>query len=294
LFAVSIGVIHSLGMGIFNFFPTAHTISPERRLNCRIGMMTKNKVRTDGLDNKSKENKMKTTYATLKQDMARAYRDKLKWMTRRVMVPQPPDWAERSYIDGDKNVMVFDGRSRPDGVHFECTLKYGKPGDQLILGTTWSVPKGYDKLTPTELPVGHFAGLPVMTSGYGAAFKPIPIWSYFDGDEKPKGFGELRPAMLLPNKLRDRMPRETLKIVRAEMVQDITEEEAIAEGIDTECEQYHIAQNIMDNLGVVDGASHSIERGSPEISVFKTLWDSIYASKGYSWDSNLWVWCLGW
>jgi hypothetical protein len=242
---------------------------------------------------------MKTTYATLKPDMARAYRDKLKWMTRRVMVPQPPDWAEKSYIDDDKNVVVFDGKSRPDGVHYKRSLKYGKHDDQLILGTTWSVPKEYDNLKPTELPVGHLAGLPVMTtSETGAAFNPIPIWSYFDSDEKPEGYGKLRPARFLPNKLRDRMPRETLKIVRAERVQKISSADAMDEGVgeilmDT---NHPLRRRTYNDHGHWTG-NEKLDADGPyagAVDAFAALWNSINAGRGYSWDSNPWVWVLGW
>ncbi|MEJ2023455.1 MAG: hypothetical protein P8Y00_00255 [Deltaproteobacteria bacterium] len=201
---------------------------------------------------------MKTTYVTLKPDMARAYRDKLKWMTRRVMVPQPPDWAENSYVDDDRNVIVFDGKSRPDCVHYERSLKYGKHDDQLILGTTWSTLKNYDGLKPTDLEFG------------------APLWSYFDSNDKPDGYGKLRPGRFLPNKFRDQMPRETLKIVRAERVQDITEDDAWNEGID---------------MGEVMEIPCS---GPLGVAVFSRLWNSINAERGYSWDSNPWVWVLGW
>jgi len=233
---------------------------------------------------------MKTTYATLKPDMARAYRDKLKWNTRRVMRVQPPcegyelawcasDTENRSHI-GKYHWIKRDGIDvlEIDKRYFKCP--YGHRGDQLILGTTWSVPKEYDHLKPIDLPVGHLAGLPVMTtSGTGAAFKPIPIWSYFDGDEKPEGFGKLRPARFLPNKLRDRMPRETLEIVRAERVQGITEEDAVMEGI------------ISTAVFTPNGDDYTGLLASDQ---FPDLWDSINAARGYSWDSNPWVWVLGW
>jgi hypothetical protein len=237
---------------------------------------------------------MKTTYVTLKPDMARAYREKLKWMTRRVMVPQPPDWAEKSYIDGDKNVIVFDGKSRPDGIHYERSLKYGKTGDHIILGTTLSVPIEYDHLKPTELPVGDLAGLPIMTtSGTGAAFKPIPMWSYFDSDEKPEGFGKLRPARFLPNKLRDRMPRETLKIVRAERVQDITEDDAVMEGIRRVTKDGNIFKYCVYDCSDYSSTPWQDMPHSP-LEAFSMLWDSINEARGYSCDSNPWVWVLGW
>jgi hypothetical protein len=228
---------------------------------------------------------MKTTYVTLKPDMARAYREKRKLMTRRVMRVQPPgegyELAFRFSCTGNnshigkyswiKSDVILDRDTR----YFKCP--YGHRGDQLILGTTWAVPKEYDNLKPAELPVGHLAGLTVMTtSGTGAAFKPIPIWSYFDGDEKPEGFGRLRRARFFPNKLRDRMPRETLKIVRAERVQDITEDDAWNEGID---------------MGEVMEIPCS---GPLGVAVFSRLWNSINSDREYSWDSNPWVWCLGW
>lgn len=228
---------------------------------------------------------MKTTYITFNPDMARAYREGRKKMTRRVMVPQPPDWAEKSYIDDYKNVIVFEGKSRPDGVYYERSLKYGKHDDHLIIGTTWSAPKELDNLKPNELPIGYFAGLPIMSYVSGAAFNPIPIWSYFDGDEKPEGFGKLRPGRFLPNKLRDRMPRETLKIVRAERVQGITDRESILNGI------FETPRD----PGFECWSTHGMrEYFATPRRAFKQLWNSINEKCGYSWDSNPWVWCIGW
>jgi hypothetical protein len=237
---------------------------------------------------------MKTTYITFKREMARAYAEGRKRMTRRVSKFQPPSDARNISFQfsrrNDRWECHFKGAGgRLGGVGLKCP--YGQPGDQIILGTTWATLEKYDNRKPSDLPTEE---MQPRTSGSVIRWDPIPIWSYFDSDEKPEGFGKLRPGRFLPGFLRGRMPRETLKIVRAEQIRKITEDDAISEGIDTECEQYHVAQNIMDNLGVVDGASHSVERGSPEISVFKTLWDSINAARGYGWDSNPWVWALGW
>ena len=240
---------------------------------------------------------MKTTYVTFKQEMARAYAEGRKRMTRRVI--KWPKWIQDcdysfSMIAEIINSNDYRGvvkRGWCGVTEHQYRFPYGAPGDQLILGTTWATLEKYDNRKPSDLPTEE---MQPSTPGSVIRWDPIPLWSYFDSDEKPDGFGKLRPGRFLPGFLRDRMPRETLKIVRAERVQDITEEDAISEGIDIECEQYHIAQNIMDNLGVVDGASHSVERGSPEISVFKTLWDSINADRSYEWGSNPWVWVLGW
>jgi hypothetical protein len=229
---------------------------------------------------------MKTTYITFKREMARAYAEGRKRMTRRVIkhIPalgDPKNWCHKI---GSGKFWIAVGNYRK-------YCPYGQPGDQIILGTTWATLEKYDNRRPSDLPTEE---MQPSTPGSVIRWDPIPIWSYFDSDEKPEGFGKLRSGRFLPGFLRDRMPHETLKIVRAEQIRKITEDDAISEGIDTECEQYHVAQNIINNLCVVDGASHSVERGSPEISVFKTLWESINAGRGYSWDSNPWVWVLGW
>jgi hypothetical protein len=63
----------------------------------------------------------------------------------------------------------------------------------------------------------------------------------------------------------------TVKDVRVERLQEITEEDAIAEGI---------------RIGI---------GGEPYFScrdAFVALWDSINAKRGYSWDANPWVWVV--
>jgi hypothetical protein len=218
-------------------------------------------------------------YLTFTREMARAYAEGRKRMTRRVLKvrkqggkmghPEPPWQVEE---DGKLYYQDEYGDYHPA----EDFCPYGKPGDQIILGTTWAVPKTYDDMKPTELSPGY---------GFGPQFKPIPIWSYFDSDEKPEGFGKLRPGRFLPGFLRDRMPRETLKIIRAERVQDITNEEAIREGIfETPREP---GFNCWSTYGILDLYPTPRE-------AFKALWESINAGRGYSWDSNPWVWVLGW
>jgi hypothetical protein len=215
---------------------------------------------------------MKTTYITFKREMARAYAEGRKRMTRRVIkhIPalgDPKNWCHKI---GSGKFWIAVGNYRK-------YCPYGQPGDQIILGTTWAVPECYDHLKPTELPKYEGTGLHDCM--------PIDIWSYFDSDEKPEGFGKLRPGRFLPGFLRGRMPRETLKIVRAERVQDITDEEAILEGIfETPREP-----------GFDCWSTHGMREYYPTPrAAFKALWNSINAGRGYSWDSNPWVWALGW
>lgn len=229
---------------------------------------------------------MKTTYTTFTREMARAYREKRKWMTRRVMRVQPHgngySLSRVATTTGDRSCIGKLHWIKREGLNIiESDARYfnylyGRPGDQLILGTTWAVPKTYDDMKPTELSPGY---------GFGPQFKPIPIWSYFDSDEKPEEFGKLRPGRFLPGFLRDRMPKETLKIVRVEQVQDITDEEAILEGIfETPREP---GFDCWSTYGMRD--YYPTPRDA-----FKALWDSINASRGYTWDSNPRNWALGW
>jgi hypothetical protein len=226
---------------------------------------------------------MKTTYTTLKREMARAYREKRKRMTRRVI--KWPKWIQDCDYSLSRIAEIINSndyrgivkRGCCDGIEHQYRCPYGTPGDQLILGTTWAVPECYDHLKPTELPKYEGTGLHDCM--------PIDIWSYFDSDEKPDGFGKLRPGRFLPGFLRDRMPRETLKIVRAERVQDITNEEAILEGIfETPRDP---GFDCWSTYGMRD--YYPMPRDA-----FRALWDRINADRGFSWDSNPWVWVLGW
>jgi hypothetical protein len=208
-------------------------------------------------------------YLTFTREMARSYAEGRKRMTRRVIkhIPtlgDPKHWCHK----------IGSGTFWTAVGNYRKYCPYGAPGDQLILGTTWAVPKFYDACKPTELMIEEFIDL-----------RPIPIWSYFDSDEKPDGFGKLRPGRFLPGFLRGRMPRETLRIVRVERMQDITNYGAIREGIfETPREP-----------GFDCWSTHGMRDYYPTPrDAFKALWESINAGRGYSWDSNPWVWVLGW
>jgi hypothetical protein len=224
-------------------------------------------------------------YLTFKREMARAYADGRKRMTRRVLKvrkqggkmghPEPPWQVEE---DGKLYYQDEYGDYHPA----DDFCPYGQPGDQLILGTTWAVPREFDHLKPSELPFS--------VNGLLNGVMPIPIWSYFesyfDSDEKPDWFGKLRPGRFLPSKFRNRMPRETLKIVRAERVQDITNEEAILEGIfETPREP---GFDCWSTYGMRD--YYPTPRDA-----FRALWDSINDKRhGCSYSENPWIFVIGW
>ena len=74
------------------------------------------------------------------------------------------------------------------------------------------------------------------------------------------------------------MPKEAARIflkvtdVRVERLQDITEEDAIAEGM---------------SKTLVDGVVFISAKGN-----FHVFWDSLNIKRGYGWDANPWVWVI--
>lgn len=64
-------------------------------------------------------------------------------------------------------------------------------------------------------------------------------------------------------------------MVRAERLQEITEEDAIAEGIEIVWEQSQYKG--------VPGLANPRE-------LYAWVWDSLNAKRGYGWDKNNWVW----
>lgn len=74
------------------------------------------------------------------------------------------------------------------------------------------------------------------------------------------------------------MPKEAARIflkvtdVRVERLQDITEEDAITEGM---------------SKTLVDGVVFISAKGN-----FHVLWDSLNIKRGYGWDTNPWVWVI--
>lgn len=105
-------------------------------------------------------------------------------------------------------------------------------------------------------------------------FSPDCVYTVRPNSYRKKGWYK-RSALFMPKK-RARLWRE-ITAVRVERVQDINETDATAEG----CLSYN---------------HHDIERNiylrrSARV-LFKDLWDSINAKRGYGWDVNPWVWVV--
>jgi len=191
-------------------------------------------------------------------EMMRAILDGKKTQTRRVIKPQP-DYAilkEGTELEAHKCPQLasvhsgrkewglyrvpFHGRDVPC-FSFDCP--YGKPGDRLWCKETF---------------VRQYTGF-----DYGIIYKADGIKISEDMKWSPSIY----------------MPRWASRIIleitgiRVERIQDITEEDAKAEG----CEIGH---------GLTDDSPFFAREA------FQKLWDSINAKRGYGWYENPWVWVI--
>lgn len=213
-------------------------------------------------------------------EMVRAVLDDRKANTRRIVTPQPHSYHDNSLVwakrlpQGKRHwtpVFWQDGKLLDLGLSL---CPYGRPGDRLWVREAWRVGSGYD-----ELP--------------GSKFTSPSIYYEADGDKKGAGFelGRYRHARFMPRWA----SRITLEItdVRAERLNDISEEDAIAEGVEPNCGLLDHT-NCKDHFG--EWLMYPLEKyegGEPAYSAkesFSTLWESINGEG--SWDANPWVWVV--
>ncbi|CDX01268.1 Hypothetical protein DPCES_1381 [Desulfitobacterium hafniense] len=89
------------------------------------------------------------------------------------------------------------------------------------------------------------------------------------------------------------MPRKAARIflrvtnVRVERLQDIIEDDAMAEGISWLDEACYENNGWHPTYYDPDSGGHPVFRDG-----FKKLWDSLNAKRGYGWDTNPWVWVI--
>ena len=204
---------------------------------------------------------MKTTYAPLSPQMALARAEGRKTQTRRIV--KLPFWLKSDDVVFTRMQDGFpDGLRAVFGYHddpnaFSIKPPYGLPGDRIGWLTTWASEWAYDDKPPREM------------------LDDAPLWSYHDSDEKPAGFGKLRPGRFLPGFLRDRMPSDEIVSVRVVRLQDITEEDLKAEGID------HVRDEWV-------GACGDFDESLTDRQLYEILWDHINGPG--SWNRNDQVW----
>ena len=206
-------------------------------------------------------------------EMVRAILDGRKTQTRRVIEPQPDGvtgdgtpWMKRTISRVDDTVsppVIIETDKTRDGEQICKSIhcRYGGPGDGLWVRETYSATRDGVRVNRPE--------------------EGDRIWYRADND---------RPTWA---------SRITLPItsIRAERVQDITDEDAIAEGI--ECVRYPVEPK-RGVPGLAPTFRHYLNpdfnggRGVGPRHSYKTLWSSINANRGYGWDRNPWVWVIEW
>lgn len=162
-------------------------------------------------------------------EMVRAILGGHKNQTRRVMKPQPPPgWG---------------GRSEVASMAGHCP--YGQPGDRLWVRETWS-----DGPNPWGKPVVYRAD---VTPEMYATYEDCDMPHYW------------KPSIYMPRQ----HCRIILKIVsvRAERLQSISQDDAIAEGVFMLAHKSHIDS-------------------------FAATWDEINTKPGRRWSDNPWIWVI--
>lgn len=147
---------------------------------------------------------------------------------------------------------------------------YGEPGDCLWIRETWAVQPKFNLVKPRDLTteIGHY-----LADG------PKPDWC-----------GKTRAAIHMP----ERYSRTTVEItgIRIERIQDITQKDAIAEGIlstvwETGSTRYKDYLTSGKEYGHPDYDYPTVT--TPKES-YRTLIIKLYGPK--VWDENWWVWVI--
>jgi len=203
--------------------------------------------------------------------MVRKIIEDLKTNTRRVMKPQP--FLEHGkdgswwFLDRSKDGYGKTNSAWKDGDKpFWTYCPYGKPGDRLWVRESFiHVDATYCYEASTSIPVD-------------------PARTIYRADETDPGYGPWKPSIHMPRDL----SRLTLEIVsvKVERVQDISEEDAKAEG----CPVIQVTHHPCSEIERLIKQKHGVGT-YPAKRHFQFLWDSINA-KTNPWSSNPWVWCI--
>jgi hypothetical protein len=187
---------------------------------------------------------MKQRPILFSKPMVFAIMDDIKTQTRRVVKPQPDEYAA---MQGDQCMLVHD--SSPDMHNSELiACPYGKPGDQLWVKET------------------------VWVDADTKEFKWYAHQRIFKVD-RVRDNARLWPSI----HMKRAWSRIQLEItgIRVERLQDISEDDAKAEGV-------------TDFGNITDPKTGEIDRDAVE--AYEALWESINGPG--SWDANPWVWVV--
>lgn len=197
--------------------------------------------------------------------MVRAILAGTKTQTRRALKTQfAPDSEpaemcatnERGHQTSGHSGMWWDDTAGNSDLAVRCP--YGVPGDRLWVRETWSTHSCFDDIKPSDLTT-----------------RSLHYWA--DGEIQT---GKKRPGMFMPRWA----SRITLEVtgVRVERLQDISEEDAMAEGCEVAAETTGEDERLRAECGYFPTSSYA--------HGYRLLWEQINGHG--SWDANPWVWCI--
>lgn len=207
-------------------------------------------------------------------EMVRAILDGRKTQTQRVI-----RWSEKSHEE--EGALLLEGKSGAywpynchSGNENPVACPYGVPGDRLWVREAFRFGEHWNgnHNTATNL-VNYRADGEWRHLGL-----PTTPWTH---EEPNNPEDKWRPSIFMPRWA----SRITLEVtaVRVERVQDISEEDATAEGLESFTE-YH----------TMPGKPHLQEpyRQVEALEQFEDLWDRLNKKRGYVWEKNPWVWVV--
>jgi hypothetical protein len=220
------------------------------------------------------------------REMIRALHSGRKTQTRRMVTPMRGMQSEWLTVEGiNRSPRLYTCHTNPDrrfGAQMDhprggplgwVQCPYGEPGDRLWVREAWRVSHKHDHLAPRDLPFDR--GMTIMY-GAGGSRAHNAAGEYVNDRNYPPTLpawaGKGRPSIHMPRAA----SRTDLEVtgVRVERLQDITEADAEAEGVDF--------------LRHVPDADETLSARD----LYRILWDSINEARGYGWKSNPWVWVV--
>ena len=227
-------------------------------------------------------------------EMVRALLSGRKTQTRRIIKPQP-DGAWAVNIETGEHTCIKDATGKPwyniGGINGLPQCPYGQPGHKLWVRETWA---RWDKKR-----IDNKGRIRWMShTEYRADGRGLPT------------VAKWRPSIHMP-RYESRISL-TIEDVRVERVQDIMEEDAIKEGVPEwankdditnghyldrplethwceKCQGEGTHGAMGENMGVTEADCSECDTS---IKLFRNLWDSINAKRGYGWDTNPWVFVI--
>ncbi|MDW3683355.1 hypothetical protein RA280_16700 [Cupriavidus sp. CV2] len=187
--------------------------------------------------------------------MVRAILDGRKTQTRRVVKPQP-EVSEQGNLMGEWLQRPLSGLLLPRLQDITMHCPYGQPGGRLWVRETWAQPTTLD---------------------------PGPTFYRADYPDSVLGkYENLPPADAITWKPSIHMPRALSRIllevtaVRVERLNDCSEADALAEGIDPK--------------SLFNWRPDESKSANPQVQRYAELWEDINGAG--AWDANPWVWVV--